>query len=69
MYKQVNLEFFNLVTELWNPLYVNINDKLILFRTPTGALIISMQSLAGESVRDRRRRERREIYELKLAEW
>ncbi|GAA6216133.1 complex I assembly factor TIMMDC1, mitochondrial [Lates japonicus] len=37
--------------------------------TPTGALIISMQSLAGESVRDRRRRERREIYELKLAEW
>ncbi|GLD49132.1 complex I assembly factor TIMMDC1, mitochondrial-like isoform X1 [Lates japonicus] len=40
-----------------------------VLRTPTGALIISMQSLAGESVRDRRRRERREIYELKLAEW
>ncbi|XP_077440026.1 complex I assembly factor TIMMDC1, mitochondrial [Vanacampus margaritifer] len=36
---------------------------------PTGALIISMQSLTGENVRERRRRERREIYEMKLAEW
>ncbi|XP_035005902.2 complex I assembly factor TIMMDC1, mitochondrial [Hippoglossus stenolepis] len=36
---------------------------------PTGALIVSMQSLAGETVRERRRRERRELYELKLAEW
>ncbi|XP_067349916.1 complex I assembly factor TIMMDC1, mitochondrial isoform X2 [Channa argus] len=36
---------------------------------PTGALIISMQSLAGETFRERRRRERRELYELKLAEW
>lgn len=36
---------------------------------PTGALIISMQSLAGETVRERRRRERRELYELRLAEW
>ncbi|XP_061693336.1 complex I assembly factor TIMMDC1, mitochondrial [Syngnathoides biaculeatus] len=36
---------------------------------PTGALIISMHSLAGESARERRRRERREIYERKLAEW
>uniref|UniRef100_A0A3B4U5L4 Complex I assembly factor TIMMDC1, mitochondrial n=1 Tax=Seriola dumerili TaxID=41447 RepID=A0A3B4U5L4_SERDU len=36
---------------------------------PTGALIISMQSLAGETVRERRRRERRELYELKLTEW
>uniref|UniRef100_UPI0037E8D9A0 complex I assembly factor TIMMDC1, mitochondrial n=1 Tax=Semicossyphus pulcher TaxID=241346 RepID=UPI0037E8D9A0 len=36
---------------------------------PTGALIISMQSLAGETARERRRRERRELYELRLAEW
>lgn len=36
---------------------------------PTGALIISMQSLAGESSIERRRRERRELYELRLAEW
>ncbi|XP_061539561.1 complex I assembly factor TIMMDC1, mitochondrial [Phycodurus eques] len=36
---------------------------------PTGAVIISMYSLAGESARERRRRERREIYEIKVAEW
>ncbi|XP_070711838.1 complex I assembly factor TIMMDC1, mitochondrial [Pempheris klunzingeri] len=36
---------------------------------PTGALILSMQSLTGETVRERRRRERRELYELRLAEW
>ncbi|KAM9836156.1 complex I assembly factor TIMMDC1, mitochondrial [Aulostomus maculatus] len=36
---------------------------------PTGALIISMHSLAGETQRERRRRERRELYEHKLAEW
>lgn len=36
---------------------------------PTGALIISMQSFAGETARERRRKERRELYELRLAEW
>lgn len=36
---------------------------------PTGAVIMAMQSLGGEDVRERRRRERRELYELKLAEW
>ncbi|XP_034533892.1 complex I assembly factor TIMMDC1, mitochondrial [Notolabrus celidotus] len=36
---------------------------------PTGTLIISMQSLAGETARERRRRERRELYELRLTEW
>lgn len=36
---------------------------------PTGALIISMQSIAGETARERRRRERRELFELRLAEW
>lgn len=36
---------------------------------PAGALIIGMQKMAGETSRERRRRERREIYELKLAEW
>ncbi|KAK9523999.1 hypothetical protein VZT92_017870 [Zoarces viviparus] len=36
---------------------------------PTGALIISMQLIAGETARERRRRERRELFELRLAEW
>ncbi|XP_057712550.1 complex I assembly factor TIMMDC1, mitochondrial, partial [Corythoichthys intestinalis] len=36
---------------------------------PTGAVIMSMYSMTGENVRERRRRERRELYELKLAEW
>ncbi|XP_071380477.1 complex I assembly factor TIMMDC1, mitochondrial [Centroberyx affinis] len=36
---------------------------------PTGALIIGMQTISGETVRERRRRERRELYELRLAEW
>ena len=40
-----------------------------LVRVPAGALIIAMQGLAGETVRERRRRERRALYELKLAEW
>ncbi|XP_043965415.1 complex I assembly factor TIMMDC1, mitochondrial isoform X2 [Gambusia affinis] len=36
---------------------------------PAGAVIIGLQSLTGETFRERRRRERRELYELKLAEW
>ncbi|XP_046887539.1 complex I assembly factor TIMMDC1, mitochondrial [Hypomesus transpacificus] len=36
---------------------------------PAGALIIAMQKLSGETLRERRRRERRELYELKLTEW
>ncbi|XP_068575898.1 complex I assembly factor TIMMDC1, mitochondrial isoform X1 [Cebidichthys violaceus] len=36
---------------------------------PTGALIICMQSIAGETARERRRRERRELFELRLTEW
>ncbi|XP_072318062.1 complex I assembly factor TIMMDC1, mitochondrial [Eucyclogobius newberryi] len=36
---------------------------------PAGLMIISMQSLSGETIRKRRQRERRELYELKLAEW
>ncbi|XP_037318666.2 complex I assembly factor TIMMDC1, mitochondrial isoform X1 [Pungitius pungitius] len=36
---------------------------------PTGALIISMQSIAGETARERRRRERRELFDLRLTEW
>ncbi|KAJ8003726.1 hypothetical protein DPEC_G00151350 [Dallia pectoralis] len=36
---------------------------------PAGALVIAMQGLAGETLRERRRRERQELYELKLAEW
>ncbi|KAM4560260.1 complex I assembly factor TIMMDC1, mitochondrial [Odontesthes bonariensis] len=36
---------------------------------PVGTLIIGLQSLTGETFRERRRRERRELYEHKLAEW
>lgn len=36
---------------------------------PAGALLIAIQKLSGETVRERRRRERRELYELKLTEW
>lgn len=36
---------------------------------PAGLMIITMQTLSGETIRERRRRERRELYELKLAEW
>ncbi|XP_008297172.1 complex I assembly factor TIMMDC1, mitochondrial [Stegastes partitus] len=36
---------------------------------PVGGLIIGLQYLTGETIRERRRREHRELYELKLAEW
>lgn len=36
---------------------------------PVGALVLGLQSLTGETVRERRRRERRELYEFKLADW
>uniref|UniRef100_A0A8B9RHU6 Complex I assembly factor TIMMDC1, mitochondrial n=1 Tax=Astyanax mexicanus TaxID=7994 RepID=A0A8B9RHU6_ASTMX len=36
---------------------------------PAGALIIGLQKLGGETMREKRRRERRELYELKVAEW
>ncbi|XP_028288586.1 complex I assembly factor TIMMDC1, mitochondrial [Parambassis ranga] len=40
-----------------------------LLGAPAGALVIGLQSLTGETTRERRRRERRELYELRLAEW
>lgn len=36
---------------------------------PAGALIIGLQKLGGETMRDKRRRERRELFELRVAEW
>ncbi|KAM9328756.1 complex I assembly factor TIMMDC1, mitochondrial [Pholidichthys leucotaenia] len=36
---------------------------------PVGALIVGLRSMSGETVQERRRRERRELYELKLEEW
>ncbi|XP_076004896.1 complex I assembly factor TIMMDC1, mitochondrial [Genypterus blacodes] len=41
----------------------------VVLGIPIGALIIGMQSLAGETERERRRREQRELYELRLTEW
>ncbi|XP_038659705.1 complex I assembly factor TIMMDC1, mitochondrial isoform X1 [Scyliorhinus canicula] len=40
-----------------------------LMGVPAGALILAMQKVGGETVRERRRRERREMFELKLEEW
>lgn len=39
------------------------------FGIPAGATVMSMQLLTGEDFRERRKRERRELYEHKLAEW
>lgn len=36
---------------------------------PAGVLIMGLQKLGGETMRDKRRRERRELYELRVAEW
>uniref|UniRef100_A0A8D0GZZ9 Complex I assembly factor TIMMDC1, mitochondrial n=1 Tax=Sphenodon punctatus TaxID=8508 RepID=A0A8D0GZZ9_SPHPU len=36
---------------------------------PAGGLLMAMQKLVGETVQERRKRERREEYERKLAEW
>lgn len=38
-------------------------------RIPAGGLIIFIQNLAGETLQEKRNRERREQYEQKLAEW
>ncbi|NWX15219.1 TIDC1 factor, partial [Aegotheles bennettii] len=39
------------------------------FGIPAGGLLIIMQNLAGETLQEKRNRERRELYEQKLAEW
>ncbi|XP_036401514.1 complex I assembly factor TIMMDC1, mitochondrial [Megalops cyprinoides] len=36
---------------------------------PAGALIMGMQKLSGETIGEKRRRERRELYERKVEEW
>ncbi|NXG20490.1 TIDC1 factor, partial [Grallaria varia] len=39
------------------------------FGIPAGALLMVLHSLAGETLQEKRSRERRELYERKLAEW
>ncbi|KAM9277802.1 complex I assembly factor TIMMDC1, mitochondrial isoform 1-T2 [Cariama cristata] len=39
------------------------------FGIPAGGLLMIMQKLAGETLQEKRNRERRELYEQKLAEW
>uniref|UniRef100_A0A8C5T4V9 Complex I assembly factor TIMMDC1, mitochondrial n=1 Tax=Malurus cyaneus samueli TaxID=2593467 RepID=A0A8C5T4V9_9PASS len=39
------------------------------FGIPAGGLLMAMYGLAGETLQDKRSRERRELYEQKLAEW
>ncbi|XP_009982422.1 PREDICTED: complex I assembly factor TIMMDC1, mitochondrial, partial [Tauraco erythrolophus] len=41
----------------------------MVFGIPAGGLLVMMQKLAGETLHERRNRERRELYEQKLAEW
>ncbi|KAG7263673.1 hypothetical protein CRUP_031972 [Coryphaenoides rupestris] len=36
---------------------------------PAGALVVGMQTVAGETLRDRSRRERQERYHVQLREW
>ncbi|XP_076839641.1 complex I assembly factor TIMMDC1, mitochondrial isoform X2 [Brachyhypopomus gauderio] len=36
---------------------------------PAGLFLVGLQKLNGETMREQRRRERRELYELRLAEW
>lgn len=38
-------------------------------RIPAGGLVMTMYGLAGETLQEKRSRERRELYEQKLAEW
>ncbi|XP_066476858.1 complex I assembly factor TIMMDC1, mitochondrial [Tiliqua scincoides] len=40
-----------------------------LLGVPAGGLLMAMQNLAGETVIERRKRERRELYEQNLAAW
>ncbi|KAM4689920.1 complex I assembly factor TIMMDC1, mitochondrial [Rhinophrynus dorsalis] len=40
-----------------------------LLGVPAGMLVSGLQSLSGESVREKKRRERRELYDMKLQEW
>ncbi|XP_027574938.1 complex I assembly factor TIMMDC1, mitochondrial [Pipra filicauda] len=39
------------------------------FGIPAGGLLIALHGLAGETLQEKRTRERRELYEQKLAEW
>ncbi|NXY16945.1 TIDC1 factor, partial [Atrichornis clamosus] len=39
------------------------------FGIPAGGLLVAVYSLAGETLQEKRNRERRELYEQKLAEW
>ncbi|XP_051636238.1 complex I assembly factor TIMMDC1, mitochondrial [Manacus candei] len=39
------------------------------FGVPAGALLIALHGLTGETLQEKRTRERRELYEQKLAEW
>ncbi|NXL65872.1 TIDC1 factor, partial [Chordeiles acutipennis] len=40
-----------------------------VFGIPAGGLLMVMQKLSGETLQEKRNRERRELYEQKLAEW
>uniref|UniRef100_A0A4W4GMF4 Complex I assembly factor TIMMDC1, mitochondrial n=2 Tax=Electrophorus electricus TaxID=8005 RepID=A0A4W4GMF4_ELEEL len=41
----------------------------VVLGIPAGVLIVGLQKLSGETMRERRRRERRELFELRVAEW
>ncbi|NP_001017828.1 complex I assembly factor TIMMDC1, mitochondrial [Danio rerio] len=41
----------------------------VILGFPAGVLILGLQNLGGETMRDKRRRERRELHELRVTEW
>uniref|UniRef100_A0A803YRX1 Uncharacterized protein n=1 Tax=Meleagris gallopavo TaxID=9103 RepID=A0A803YRX1_MELGA len=54
---------------LLNVLWVTCDFSSTFSRIPAGGLIMIAQKLAGETLQEKRNRERREQYEQKLAEW
>ncbi|XP_069059084.1 complex I assembly factor TIMMDC1, mitochondrial [Pleurodeles waltl] len=41
----------------------------VILGVPVGAMMTAVQAASGETLRERRRREQRELYQLKLDEW
>lgn len=49
--------------------WVTCDFPVFSSRIPAGGFLMVMQNFAGETLDERRNRERRELYEQKLAEW
>uniref|UniRef100_A0A8C0ES73 Uncharacterized protein n=1 Tax=Bubo bubo TaxID=30461 RepID=A0A8C0ES73_BUBBB len=49
--------------------WVTCDSSASSSRIPAGGLLIIMQKVTGETLQEKRNRERRELYEQKLVEW